>query len=91
MRVEETGSDLDQINIPDPIDQELRRLRDRISVLEEITGEALSELDSLDELGESDEIDDADEHTEIDEIDEIGENDGVRGFSTELHYVRTPR
>ena len=78
VRVEETGSDLDQINIPDPIDQELRRLRDRISVLEEITGEALSELDSLDELGESD------------EIDEIGENDGVRGFSTELHYVRTP-
>ncbi len=90
VRVEETGSDLDQINIPDPIDQELRRLRDRISVLEEITGEALSELDSLDELGESDEIDDADELTEIDEIDESGENDGVRGFSTELHYVRTP-
>lgn len=40
VRVEETGSDLDQVNIPDPIEQELVKLRDRISVLEELVGDA---------------------------------------------------
>ncbi len=75
----EVGSDLDQVNIPDPMDQELAKLRDRISVLEELAGDAFSDLK------EAAAVDGADGES-------CGADDevcGTRGFKTELHYVGT--
>lgn len=75
----EVGSDLDQVNIPDPMDQELAKLRDRISVLEELAGDAFSDLK------EAAAVDGADGES-------CGADDevcGTRGFKTEMHYVGT--
>ena len=75
----EVGSDLDQVNIPDPMDQELAKLRDRISVLEELAGDAFSDLKEAAAVDGSD-----GEYCGAD--DEVC---GTRGFKTEPHYVGT--
>ena len=67
------SQDLDQIHIPDPVAQELRRLNEKIIQLEKLCGVCPEDDDEIDEA----EIFDSAEELEADEIEDLLRLDGA--------------